>query len=240
MRGMDVDDVHFIPKVTTTSTTPPTASTPASRLPNVLTSLDIPPAYLEEILRPRDPPKVTHDPPILLQPQKAPRQQNPSEGNPADHYFVDPPVLQQPQKEAPALKSPSGGPSLDHYTVEVKGNDHKTVWYNNTLMLNVATQNMSQDLHGLILDSSKGPDGIFSIGEGSGMGGDGMDKSRWRWGWWNEEPSDVQQRREEASTGPRFDRTLARKVVVQEGKTAVLACRVVDNNEKAVKMSVLS
>lgn len=76
----------------------------------------------------------------------------------------------------------------------------------------------------------------YSSLEGSGEDEGGETTSRWHFGWWNEEPSDVQQRREETSSGPRFDRTLARKVTVQEGSTAVLACRVVDNSEKAVRM----
>lgn len=227
---MDVDELHFIPKVTTTSTTPATASTPSSRLPSVLTSLDIPPAYLEEILRPRSPPKVTRDPP---------QQEPPSPQIPPEEHSRDPPIHRQAQEEAPAPQSPPGGYPRDHYTVEVKGNDHKTVWYRNTSLLNAPPQNGSQELKGLKPDSSIGPKVILSSSEGFEGNEEGGDMSRWRWGWWNEEPSDVQQRREELSSGPRFDRTLARKVVVQEGKTAVMACRVVNNNEKAVRMPCL-
>ncbi|XP_050737394.1 protein sidekick-1-like [Eriocheir sinensis] len=217
---MDVDEVHFIPKVTTTTTTPASASTPASRLPSVLTSLDIPPSYLEELLRPISPPKVTREPSLVQQPQQA---------APALQHSVEVKEKDQPAPHPPLREHPR-----DYNSIEVKGNDYKTVWYQNTSLLNASPPNVSQKLKRLKTNFSEGPEITYSSLEGSGEDEGGETTSRWHFGWWNEEPSDVQQRREETSSGPRFDRTLARKVTVQEGSTAVLACRVVDNSEKAV------
>lgn len=210
--GMDVEEVHFIPKVFTTSTTPELASTPASRFPSVLTSLYIPPAHLDEILPPKAPPKVTHQPSLLQPPQqKYPAPQHSTEVKENDQSAPQLPLEEYPR---------------EHNAIEVKGNDYKTVWHQNTSLLNAAPQNVSQKLKRLKMDSQ----------EGSGGDEEGRSTSRWRFGWWNEEPSDVQQLREEAGSGPRFDRTLARKVTVQEGRTAVLGCRVVDNTDKAVRL----
>ena len=203
---MDADEVHFIPKVTTTSTTP---STPSSKLPSVLTSLDIPPGYLEEILRPRNAPKVPREPPL-------PR---------------------QPQQEAPAPQQTPEGHSREKDTVEGSEDHKRTLGYQKTPLTNAAeshspdhVESQKQDVK---VESSQVPPLVQDSKGGEGS----PEKTRWRWGWWNEEPSDVQIKLEEASTGPRFDRTLARRVTVQEGKTAVLACRVLTNSEKAVRVT---
>lgn len=206
---MDADEVHFIPKVTTTSTT---TSAPSSRLPSVLTSLDIPPGYLEEILRPRNLPKVPREPPLH----------------------------RQPQQEAPVPQQAPEGHSRDEYTVQGDKEHKKGLEYLNTALHNAAEspspghaeESQKQEIK---VESSQVPPVEDSDG-----GEESPGKTRWRWGWWNEEPSDVQERLEEESTGPRFDRTLARRVTVQEGKTAVLACRVVNNNEKAVRVTAFS
>ncbi|KAK8389840.1 hypothetical protein O3P69_009084 [Scylla paramamosain] len=202
-RGMDTDEVHFIPKVTTTSTTP---STPSSKHPSVLTSLDIPPEYLEEILRPRKPPKIPREPSLH----------------------------RQPQQEAPA-----GQHTPQEHEGQYTGEEEheKSHEYKNTPLHNaVGSQSPGRGEESLEIraESSQIPAIVFSSSKDSGSGENDQQKSRWRWGWWNEEPSEVQQRREESNSGPRFDRTLARKLTVQEGKTAVLACRVVNNDEKAV------
>ena len=209
---MDVDDVHFIPKVTTTSTTP---STPSSRLPSVLTSLDIPPEYLEEILRPRNLPKVPREPPLH----------------------------RQPQQEAPVPQQAPQEHTKDQSTLKEAKEHKKSVEDQNIALHNAAeSQNPSSvekesQKQEVRMESSQVPPFIHPGSKGYEGGEEGQEKSRWKWGWWNEEPSEAQQRLEEASTGPRFDRTLARKLTVQEGKTAVLACRVVNNNEKAVRVT---
>ncbi|MPC09311.1 hypothetical protein E2C01_001919 [Portunus trituberculatus] len=201
-RGMDTDEVHFIPKVTTTSTTP---STPSSKHPNVLTSLDIPPEYLEEILRPRKPPKIPREPSLH----------------------------RQPQQEAPAGQHAPQEHGAQ-YTREEEDHE-KSFEYKNTPLHNASgfqsTRHGEESLE-IRAESSQIPAIVFTNSKDSGSG-EKDQKSRWSWGWWNEEPSEVQQRREESNSGPRFDRTLARKLTVQEGKTAVLACRVVNNDEKA-------
>ncbi|XP_042226496.1 uncharacterized protein LOC121869309 isoform X2 [Homarus americanus] len=63
-------------------------------------------------------------------------------------------------------------------------------------------------------------------------------KSQWSWDSSHEKETEdnfaFHEGVESTSQGPRFDRSLPRKVTVQAGKTAVLACRVLDSTEKSV------
>ncbi|XP_045603355.1 uncharacterized protein [Procambarus clarkii] len=300
----DSDEIDYIPKHTAAAS--PSPETRASRLPSVLTSLEIPPSYLEEILRSEK--SVLKSPESIQQRQFDPQlhtynrdyqhalpyngqiyqqdHQHQGQYYEGKHHFEPNSQHQEDQRRNSMAKNFAG----QYY----KGQhvQHPHTQHQQYLDQKHQHQNMDSPVYGGALDGTNGAhtgggptrglytggvytrmfytggdstfgvysgavpsdvvysgrvnsggvytggvkaDGIYSGGEDTY----GIMKPLGPHSQWSDEskqdyPGEVLQEVETTSLGPRFDRSLPRKVKVQAGKTAELACRVLDKAEKKV------
>lgn len=246
--------MDYIPKEVVAASTARPAK--ASRLPNILTSLEIPPAYLQEILRSDNPPqKSSYDHSLqhrrLYQPHP-PQPQDPRVG-PQGHRYRG----QYYQGLGHKDKKHGGGQyyngekyqkqkghydhlqdQKDHYDHVQDQKDH----YDHVQDQKGHYDHVQDQRHHVEPPVSRRSRDKTTSG-GLHHGANDVVKtvgSKPQWSWDSsqeavtEDPHAAPQGVETASMGPRFDRTLPRQVTVQAGKTAVLSCRVLDSSEKSV------
>ncbi|XP_071543597.1 LOW QUALITY PROTEIN: uncharacterized protein [Panulirus ornatus] len=249
----DSDEVQYIPK----QAPPPSTARPAkaSRLPNILTSLEIPQAYLEEILRPDKPPQRLPPPPPPLSLTKTTAS---STDCCTSHILHHSTTTTGGDPRTKAIRAPSSRSTVRINTTRA--------WVTRTRSAaEVSTTGQRYQDHKDRYDHYQDPryhveppvsrrsrektssgglyQGDNDVTYGSVEKTPPGPKAQWSWvssqettseEEEEERPHSVPQEVGASGTGPRFDRSLPREVTVQAGKTAVLTCRVLDSSEKSV------